>query len=137
MSDFDVAPVQTVGPARVSFPVWSDLEDGDDPTRLNARGHVPHRYTRIAAGAGVLEFNAIVDGVQAPAEAALLGRAISWSFGVIPEGAPMPAITSPVGGKSSRATFAIGTAYPGHYVIVARRAGGGHVGYPFDVEPTT
>lgn len=139
MADFGVVLVQTVDPERVTYPPWLDPEEGEDPTRLNPRGHVLHRYARIRvepADSPTVEFNAVVGGVQAPAEGSLTGRSISWSFGSWPAGAPIPALTSPFGGKSSRVTFTARGAYPGHYVLVARRFQGGHVCYPFDVEPT-
>lgn len=138
MADFDVVLVQTVDPARVSYPIWTDPADGEDPTRLNPRGNVQHRYARIGVTAieaePTIEFDAVVGGVQAPDDASLGGRRFSWFFGSWPTGAPIPPLTSPVGGKTSRVTFPVRSRWPGHYVLVARRPTGGHICFPFDIE---
>lgn len=137
MADFGVVLVQTIDPERVTYPVWIDPEHGADPGRLNPRGHVQHRYARVGVSAGTVTsifFHAVVAGVDAPADAALGGRLFSWSMGVWPLDSPVPIITSPYDSKTSQAQVPIFGRYPGHWVIVARRPGGGHVAFPFDVE---
>lgn len=137
MADFDVEALDSDFITPLPSTRWTDPAASEDPTRLNPRGHVQHRYQRIIVAPGfsqAVEFRAIVGGVPAPADAALGGRLFSWSFGVIPTAAPMPSITSPISGKTSRAQVTFAGFYPGHYVIVCARPGGGHIGYPFDVE---
>lgn len=137
MADFDLVLVQTIDPARVTYPPWVDPSLGADPSRIAPRGHVLHRYARIGVESDdvlSVEFNAVVGGVQAPADAALGGRLFGWVFSLWPAGAPIPEITSPVAAKTSRASFVCRGAYPGHYVIRAKRPSGGSVSFPFDVE---
>ena len=137
MADFDLVLVQTIDPERVTYPTWIDPALGADPSRIAPRGHVLHRHARIGVDAGdvlSVEFNAVVGGVQAPADAALGGRLFSWVFSLWPVGAPIPEIASPVDTKTSRARFICRGAYPGHYVMRAKRPSGGSVSFPFDVE---
>ena len=129
----------TSTPALVDIAAMRDAlaEAGVDPTRLNPRGHVQHRHMKLrisATGSMDVLMRAIVAGVTAPADGALGGRLFGWSVGLWPAGAPIPMITSPDGGKTSQARFTLQGRFPGHYVIVAARPNGGHIGYPLDVE---
>ena len=137
MADFDVELL--TGDFVVAQPssIWTDPALDEDPTRLNPRGHVQHRHMKLrisATGSMDVLMRAIVAGVTAPADGALGGRLFGWSVGIWPAGAPIPMITSPDGGKTSQARFTLQGRFPGHYVIVAARPNGGHIGYPLDVE---
>jgi hypothetical protein len=139
VADFSVVLVQTIDPPRLTYAAWIDPPQGEDPTRLNPRAHVAHRYARLQVEAmttGTLELNAIVNGVQAPADAALGGRLFDWSIGEGPVGAPWPVITSPIAGKTSRAQIDLAAirAYPGHWLVAIARPGSGGVVVAFDVE---
>jgi hypothetical protein len=105
VADFDV---EVVSLDFIAYPssLWTDPALPEDPTRLNPRGHVQHRHTKfVIAPAATLQvvFQTIVNGVHAPADGALGGRLFGWSMGVWPTGAPVPAITSPISGRTSRA----------------------------------
>lgn len=136
MADFEVELLAGDFVAAVASTTWTDPAVAEDPTRLNPLGHVQHRHTRVDVAFGstvTVQLQAIVGGVHAPADAALGGRLFTWSMGIWAPGAPIPMIVSPYGGKTSVARTSISWSHPGHYVIVAARPSGGHVGYPFDV----
>lgn len=136
MADFDVELVNGDGDA-IPSSIWTDPAIIEDPTRISPRGHVQHRYSRVVIASGFtgeLFFQTIVGGVRAPADAALGGRLFSWAFGIWPAGAPIPMIVSPYSGKTSRAAVTFYGTHPGHFVIVAGRPDGGHIGYPIDIE---
>ncbi len=137
MADFDVELLTGDFISAQPSSIWTDPAMNDDPTRLNPRGHVQHRHMKLlvaAAGSLSVRLRAVVGGVAAPADGALGGRLFGWSVGIWPAGAPIPMITSPFGGKTSQASFTLLGLYPGHYVFVAARPDGGHIGYPLDVE---
>lgn len=139
MPDFRVRIIEVVDSiAKLTFPGWADEPDGDDPTRLNALAHVPLRYARVGnigpETVSAIAMVAIVDGVEAPADAALGGRLFRWSMGTWPLGYPIPTIVSPVGGKTSLATIPIFGAYPGHWAVCVERPGSGQILVPYDVE---
>lgn len=136
MADFDV---EVVSGDIIAYPStqWTDPALPEDPTRLNPRGHVQHRHMRfVIAPESTLAvvFQTIVAGVHGPDDAALGGRLFGWSMGIWPTGAPVPAVVSPYGGKTSRGQVVLKGRYPGHWVMTCARPGGGHIGYPFDIE---
>ncbi len=103
---------------------------GGAPSRLNSVAGHPPLYARATLGA-TITIEAIVNGANAPVDAALGGRLFTTHFAELPVWPP-PLITSPAG-QSSRATF---TPYAiGHHLVVMRRDGGGAVALPFEVEP--
>lgn len=116
---------------------WVDPPIDGDPTRLNTLAHVDHRFFRtrvLPTATTTLEIRAIVGGVEAPADGALGGRLFAWVHSLRPTGAPVPLISSPVGGKTSVAQVSVAGAWPGHYRILATRPGSGAIAIPFDVE---
>jgi hypothetical protein len=137
VADFDVEVVNLDFIAYSSSSIWTDPALPEDPTRLNPRGHVQHRHTKfVIAPDSTLQvvFQAIADGVHGPEDADLGGRLFGWSMGIWPAGAPVPAIVSPIAGRTSRAQVGLKGRYPGHWVVTCARPGGGHICYPFDVE---
>lgn len=130
MADFSVNVVRA--PPSTDVVTWTDPAVASAPSRLNPDG-VNHLYWRVHTTT-VLELRAVVDGVEAPADAALGGRLINWAWVEHPlhgVGSP-PAITTPVGGKTSVAQ--VTPLDRGHYTIQAWRADGGSVLVPFEAE---
>ena len=136
MSNFEVNVV--LAEPQVRLEIWTDPATAGTPTRLNAFNGLPHKYWRLEQGA-TIEFRAVVDGVEAPADGALGGKLINWAWVETPYlgiGTP-PAIITPVGGKASIAQVATVSGTPftsqGHYVIQAWRESGGGVLIPFEI----
>lgn len=128
MADFDLVHVPA---AKIAWQIWTDT---NVPSRLNPVTGLPHRYLTVQDTV-TIEFNTIVGGVQAPADAALGGRLFTWAWvDFFNRGlASPPPIVSPVGfGFSSKATVDL-TGHPrGHYVIQALRPTGGSILFPFE-----
>jgi hypothetical protein len=136
VADFSIVFADVSG--RLTIADWIDKPTATDPTRLNPRAHVPHRYARFRLGASesaYLELHAVVAGVNAPADGALGGRLFSWHGGTKPPMGPAPIITSPVSSKTSIARVSLVGLYPGHYRVVCSRPDSGSVAIPFEVEP--
>lgn len=125
MADFDVAPA-----AGLQVVSWVDPEGlAGEPSRLLAHPANPlKRYKAIVRQPVRLE--AVVAGVHAPLDAALGGRLFSCD---LVEGSAQPDWIPPPVGQSSVIRFV--PQWCGHYTIAVRRAGGGAILVPMDVEP--
>ena len=113
------------GPGLASA-VWSDPASVLLPSRINQRNH-PHRYLRLS-GVGIVQVSATVAGVEGPLDAALGGNLFTSWF----DEAPAPLLISVTPGQTSVITFQ--PAVLGHYVITMRRANGGAVAIPFELQ---
>lgn len=103
--------------------VWSDPPLGDSPSRINPYPEHPLRYRQVLTG-DVVEFSAVVGGVEGPLDSALAGRLFYGWMIECPTPTAVPPVTSPPG-QSSVVSFT--PSAPGHYTYMMRRRGGGGI----------
>lgn len=124
MADFDVVPV-----SGIQIVSWEDpVGPSGEPSRLLSRPGFPlKRYKAVVRQPVRLE--SVVAGVQAPLDSGLGGRLFSCD---LVEGTAAPHWIRPPAGQSSVVRFV--PQWCGHYTIAVRRAGGGAILVPIDIE---
>jgi hypothetical protein len=116
----------------VTVAPWNDPAgpSGVPPSRVNPRAGFPHRRLMGKVGTAVT-VEAVVGGVVAPLDPALVGQLFSAWFVQLPEAArPGTIVSAP--GRSSVNAFTPPVA--GHYVLGVRRDQGGLEHIHVDVE---
>jgi hypothetical protein len=123
VADFDVHAVSGLTVAN-----WDDPEGLDAaPSRLQTRPGFPLKRFRTVVGT-LVRLEAVVGASQGPADGALGGRLFSAD---LVEGQPVNWLL-PIAGFSSVVRFR--PLWVGHHTVAVRRAGGGSLLIPMDVE---
>lgn len=115
---------------------WEDLPSASYPTRLNPDpDHIPS-FRRIDAGVSpvTIEVRAIVNGVEAPFDAALGGNLFSAAWAEWSGTAPPPIVQS--SGQTSLTSISVTGSHAGHFCLSLTRTNGGGILIHFDVVST-
>jgi hypothetical protein len=99
---------------------WRDPDGTSAPSRLAFDARTPPTYRSIPGG-GTVVVEAVVGGVQAPADSTLGGRLFFVSWGEWSGAAP-PTITQPTAGVSAHAVVVFDPVHHlGHHVLTFSR----------------
>jgi hypothetical protein len=125
MANFDVRVVAATGVALVE---WDDHATSPASPRINPLDGRPHRYWKVNVGSAI-EIHCIVDGVEAPLDAALGGNTFRADMAEQPGLVLNP--SSPAGQSS---VINVRAFWAGHYLVNIFRTNGGSMHVHFDAE---